>query len=178
MFMSIASHLLADSIQIGAFLSGLMVGVSSDDGAAVRHFVPIRHMFAALFYASVGMLLRPTFLIEHITDVLATVATFTLIKVIIVWSTLLLLGEDSTVAHFMGVSLCPMGEYAFLLALEGLSVGFLPKDVYHILVGCAAVSTILSPFVSRILLPSRLKTAGVAVFDLRLHALGPAKKSK
>jgi predicted Kef-type K+ transport protein len=45
-----------------------------------QHFVPIRHMFAALFYASVGMLIRPAFLLEHLVDVLATVIAVTLVR--------------------------------------------------------------------------------------------------
>lgn len=118
---------LADvSLALGAFLAGLVVSESRYRAHALSEILPLRTIFSAVFFVSVGMLLDVRFLIEHPMLVLGVAAGLLLTKAVITGASALLLGYPVRIAAAAGLTLAQIGEFSFVLDRVGRSAGLSP----------------------------------------------------
>lgn len=124
-----AASLAGVSIALGAFLAGLLVSESDYAEHALSEVLPLQTLFTAAFFLSVGMLLDPAFLFANLPVVLAVAAGVLVLKASIAAVGARVLGYPLGVALAGGLALGQVGEFSFVLALEGASVGLTPAGL-------------------------------------------------
>ncbi len=134
------------SIEMGAFVAGLMISEVEYADHALATIEPLRDVFATLFFAAIGMLIDPMFLWQHLELILALVALAIAGKFAIVVPLVLAFRYPLRVAIAVGIGLAQIGEFSFVLASEGQSLGLLSREVYLLVVGTTAVTLIVTPF--------------------------------
>lgn len=140
---------LGYSVALGAFLAGSLVE-ESGEGRIVTHLIePVRDMFAAVFFVSVGMLLDPRLVAEHWVAVVVFTLLVVVGKVGAVTVIAFLTGAGTRVALQAGMSLAQVGEFSFILASAGFAAGVMPDYFYGIVVAVSAVTTLLTPWFIR-----------------------------
>jgi CPA2 family monovalent cation:H+ antiporter-2 len=142
------------SMALGAFLAGMVVGRSDFSLRAASDALPMRDAFAVLFFVSVGMLFDPAYLVRAPGVVAATLAVVMLGKPAAALAIVLLLGYPVRVALAVSVALAQIGEFSFILAALGTSLGVLPREATGALVAAAIVSISLNPLLYRLVGPA------------------------
>jgi CPA2 family monovalent cation:H+ antiporter-2 len=134
------------SVALGAFIAGSLVA-ESGEGHAVEELVrPVRDLFAAIFFVSVGMLIEPALVARHWVAVLAFIALVTLGKSAAVGLGAFLTGGGVRTSVQAGMSLGQIGEFSFILAALGTSLGATREFLYPIAVAVSAVTTLTTPW--------------------------------
>lgn len=137
------------SVALGAFLAGSLVE-ESGEGRTITHLIePVRDMFAAVFFVSVGMLLEPALVAEHWQAVVVFTLLVVFGKVGAVTVIAFLTGAGTRVALQAGMSLAQVGEFSFILASAGYAAGVMPDFFYGVVVAVSAVTTLLTPWLIR-----------------------------
>jgi monovalent cation:H+ antiporter-2, CPA2 family len=137
------------SIEMGAFVAGLMISEAEYADEALTYVEPIRDIFAALFFAAIGMLIDPVFLLRNWELILGLVTIVLFGKFLIVAPLVRLFGYPLKTALISGLGLAQIGEFSFVLASEGRSLGLVSKQVYLLILGTTAVTLVVTPFVLR-----------------------------
>jgi CPA2 family monovalent cation:H+ antiporter-2 len=148
-----SAALFGVSMALGAFLAGMVVCQSEFGLRAGTEALPMRDAFAVLFFVSVGMLLDPAFLVASPGLVAATLAIILLGKPLAALAIVLALGYSPRVALSVAVALAQIGEFSFILAGLGRSLGILGEGGPHALVAAAIVSISLNPLLYRLIPP-------------------------
>jgi len=143
-----ATWLVGLSFALGAFVAGLVISESDFAHQALSDIVPLRDLFGLLFFASVGMLLDPSYLLEHAGVVLGVVLAIGAAKALIFAGVVRAFGYGNVVPLAVGLGLFQVGEFSFVLAQVGLSSGSLNRDAYALVLTVAIVSMLLTPAVS------------------------------
>lgn len=138
------------SLAFGAFLAGLVVAESEYRTQVVAEVIPLRDLFASLFFVSLGMLIDPAALVSEAGLVALFVAIVILGKVVAVTLFATILGLPGRVAFLAALSLAQQGEFSFLLAQVGVTRGALPQSVFSLVLGTVVLSILLSPLLLRI----------------------------
>ena len=133
------------SFALGAFLAGLMVSATPFRFHALSEMGPFRACVSGLFFVSIGMLISPTFIFEHIGEVAAVVAFIVIAKTVIASGAVLAMGYPLGVALTVGMLLGQMGEFSFLLARVGYHEAIISFDIYQLLIATAGVTIIFAP---------------------------------
>jgi CPA2 family monovalent cation:H+ antiporter-2 len=141
------------SIEMGAFVAGLMISEVEYADQTLAYVEPIRDVFAALFFAAIGMLIDPLFLWNNLDLILGLVLIVCVGKFLIITPLVKLFGYSLKTALIAGLGLAQIGEFSFVLASEGRSLGLVSKRVYLLLLGTTAVTLVVTPFILR-LIPS------------------------
>jgi CPA2 family monovalent cation:H+ antiporter-2 len=137
------------SVALGAFIAGSLVAESGHD-KAIEHLVqPVRDVFAAIFFVSVGMLIDPALVAQHWLPVLVLTAAVLAGKVIAVTVSAFLVGYTPRTAVQAGMSLAQIGEFSFIIASVGLATGATRSFLYPIAVAVSAVTTLTTPWLIR-----------------------------
>jgi monovalent cation:H+ antiporter-2, CPA2 family len=137
------------SIEMGAFVAGLMISEAEYADEALTYVEPIRDIFAALFFAAIGMLIDPVFLWQNWQLILGLVTIVLFGKFLIVAPLVRLFGYPLRTALISGLGLAQIGEFSFVLASEGRTLGLVSKQVYLLILGTTAVTLVVTPFVLR-----------------------------
>jgi CPA2 family monovalent cation:H+ antiporter-2 len=152
------------SVALGAFIAGSLVAESGEE-KAVEHLVhPVRDMFVAIFFVSVGMLIDPGVIVTHWGAVLVLAAVVIVGKVIAVSISTFLTGNGLGLAVQSGMSLAQVGEFSFIIAAIGLADGATRPFLYPIAVAVSALTTLTTPWLIRAATPVTL------VLDRKLPA--------
>jgi monovalent cation:H+ antiporter-2, CPA2 family len=141
------------SIEMGAFVAGLMISEVEYADQTLAYVEPIRDVFAALFFAAIGMLIDPLFLWDNLDLILGLVSIVFIGKFLIITPLVRLFGYPLQTALIAGLGLAQIGEFSFVLASEGRSLGLVSRRVYLLLLGTTAVTLVVTPFILR-LIPS------------------------
>jgi monovalent cation:H+ antiporter-2, CPA2 family len=141
------------SIEMGAFVAGLMISEVEYADQTLAYVEPIRDVFAALFFAAIGMLIDPLFLWNNLDLILGLVFIVFIGKFVIITPLVKLFGYPLKTALIAGLGLAQIGEFSFVLASEGRSLSLVSKRVYLLLLGTTAVTLVVTPFILR-LIPS------------------------
>jgi monovalent cation:H+ antiporter-2, CPA2 family len=141
------------SIEMGAFVAGLMISEAEYADQTLAYVEPIRDVFAALFFAAIGMLIDPLFLWNNLDLILGLVSIVFIGKFAIITPLVKLFGYPLQTALIAGLGLAQIGEFSFVLASEGRNLGLVSKRVYLLLLGTTAVTLVVTPFILR-LIPS------------------------
>ena len=142
------------SFAFGAFVAGMVISESDYSHHALTSILPLRDLFGLLFFASVGMLLDPDFLIHNWTTVLALTAIVAVFKGAVCGGLARLFGYVNIVPLAVGLVMFQVGELAFLLAEAGRRTGALTQDQFGLILSTAIVSMILTPQASRLAAPA------------------------
>jgi CPA2 family monovalent cation:H+ antiporter-2 len=134
------------SLALGAFLAGLIISESEYSHQATSNVLPFREIFASIFFVSVGMLLDVQFLLRH----LPLIAGFTLVTVLakglLAGLAALVLRYPPRTVIMVGLSLCQVGEFAFILSKTGLTYNLLTNDTYQYFLSVSILTMGLTPF--------------------------------
>ena len=133
------------SLAFGAFLAGLVVGESEFRTQVIAEVLPLRDLFASLFFVSVGMLIDPRVMLSESAAIALLSAVVVVGKVGIVAVIVLLLGLPARVAVMAGLSLAQIGEFSFVLARVGVEQGAIPSSVFDLTLATALVTIVLTP---------------------------------
>ena len=146
---AIAAQHAGYSVALGAFLAGSLTA-ESGHGATVEHLVePIRDIFGAIFFVSVGMLIEPNLLIEHWQAVALISAVVVAGKIAGVSGASLAIGERPGVAIKTGFALAQIGEFSFIMAELGRSSSATRDFLYSLAVAVSTITAFLTPFLIR-----------------------------
>lgn len=146
----IAAEVFHVSVALGAFFAGLVVGQSRFGPQAAADMGPFRDVFSALFFVSIGMLFNPGFALREPLMMLAVLGVVLVLKPLVAVAIVLALRDTPRTAATVGVGLAQIGEFSFILASLGLSVGMLPREALDALVVAAIVSIALNPLLFRL----------------------------
>ena len=134
-------QLLGYSPALGAFLSGALV---AESGLASRyeHLVaPLRDVFAAIFFVSIGMQVDPLVAVGHVPQMLAVAALVAALQLALVSAAGLLSGQGLRKSMHSGLALGQLGEFAFIIIGIGVSAGLLSPSLFTVIVGAAVLTT-------------------------------------
>jgi CPA2 family monovalent cation:H+ antiporter-2 len=144
-----AAYLFDASVALGAFLAGMVVGQSPVSHQAAADALPLRDAFAVLFFASVGMLFDPGFMLESPGLVLAGLGIVMVGKPLAALAIVAIIGYPARTAITVAIGLAQIGEFSFILSQLGRGYGLLDDDGHNLLVATALVSISLNPILFR-----------------------------
>ncbi len=137
------------SVALGAFLAGSLVA-ESGEGEHIEHLIqPVRDVFAAIFFVSVGMMIDPKLVQEHWVAILVLTAVVIVGKVGGVTLGAFLTGNGTRTSVQTGMSLAQIGEFSFIIAGLGLQLGASRPFLYPVAVTVSAVTTLTTPWLIR-----------------------------
>ena len=138
------------SIEMGAFVAGLMISEVEYADQTLTYVEPVRDIFASLFFAAIGMLIDPVFLWKNLELILVLVALVFVGKFLIITPLVKLFRYPLKTALIVGLGLAQIGEFSFVLASEGQALGLVSRRVYLLILGTTAVTLMLTPFLLRL----------------------------
>ncbi len=134
------------SLAMGAFIAGVVLADSDFSHQATAEVLPFRDIFNSLFFVSIGMLLSLGVLGTNI-GLVALLATGLIAgKALIVWGVVRFLGYPQRISAMAALGLAQIGEFSFVLAKSGRSVGLLPDNDYQSFLAASIISMIATPF--------------------------------
>lgn len=148
-----ATYLAGLSFAFGAFVAGMVLSESDYSHQALSDIVPLRDVFAMLFFVSIGMLLDPRFLVDNIGAVLALCVLVGVGKALIFGAVVRAFGYRGDVPLTVGLGLFQFGEFGFVLARVGLADGAIAVEQYNLLLAAALCSMLLTPLTMRLAAP-------------------------
>ena len=134
------------SLALGAFVAGLLLSESEYVYQALADVIPLRDIFATLFFASLGMLIDPRFFLDNIGMVSIIVIVIIVGKFIICALVPWLFGYSAKTMLFTGAGLFQIGEFSFVLAAAALGVGVITTDLYDLILTSAVITILVTPF--------------------------------
>ncbi len=138
------------SIEMGAFVAGLMISEVEYADQTLTYVEPLRDVFAALFFAAIGMLIDPIFLWNNLELILGLVCLVFVGKFLIITPLVKVFRYPLKTAIIAGLGLAQIGEFSFVLASEGQVLGLVSRRVYLLILGTTAVTLVVTPFVLRL----------------------------
>lgn len=147
---ALLTEYLGLSIEMGAFIAGLMISEVEYADQTLTYVEPIRDIFASLFFAAIGMLIDPGFIWNNLELILGLVALVFIGKFLIVTPLVRAFGYSLKTAIIAGLGLAQIGEFSFVLASKGQALGLVSRRVYLLLLGTTAVTLVFTPFVLRL----------------------------
>jgi CPA2 family monovalent cation:H+ antiporter-2 len=140
-----AAYVFDVSFALGAFFAGMILGESNLSHRAAEESLPLRDAFAVLFFVSVGMLFDPSILVREPLLVLATLAVIVVGKSLAALLIVRASGHSTATALTIAASLAQIGEFSFILATLGMSLGLLSQTGRDLILGGAILSILVNP---------------------------------
>jgi len=137
--------LLGLSVAYGAFLAGLIVGNSTARRVMMRNTAPIQTVLLMVFFLSIGLLIDMRYIWDNIWTVLVILTFITVLKTALNIAVIRLLGETWPRSFLSGVLLAQIGEFSFVLAALGLSVGAVSYEAQRLIVAVTVLSLVFGP---------------------------------
>lgn len=164
-----AAQLFSVSFALGAFFAGMVMRESEFSHRAAEESLPLRDAFSVLFFVSVGILFEPAILIEQPGHVLGVVAIIIFGKSIAALTLVLAFRYPLNTALMVSASLAQIGEFSFILAGLGLTLGLLPDEGMSLVLAGALISIALNPLLFAAIEPIRRWTLKHSELALRLE---------
>jgi CPA2 family monovalent cation:H+ antiporter-2 len=134
------------SLALGAFIAGMVLADSEYSHQVTSEVLPFRDVFNSVFFVSIGMLLSLSALVANILPVIGLVLGLILVKALIVWAIVRILGYPQRIATMTGIGLAQIGEFSFVLAKTGQGASLLPESDYQSFLAASIISMIATPF--------------------------------
>jgi len=144
-----SAYFFGASMALGAFLAGMVVGQSPVSHQAAADALPMRDAFAVLFFAAVGMLFNPMFVVHHPFLLTGGLLIVMVGKPLAAMLIVAIIGYPPRTALVVALGLAQIGEFSFILSELGKQHGLLSDDGHNLLVACAIVSITLNPILFR-----------------------------
>ncbi len=143
------ANLIGFSSALGAFMAGSILAGTSK-GEVVEHLIkPIKDLFGAIFFVSVGMMIEPKLLIKYIVPILILSVVTILGQMIFSTLGMLLSGQSLRTAVRGGFSMVQIGEFSFIVATLGMSLGVIGDFLYPIVVCVSVITSFMTPIFIR-----------------------------
>ena len=142
-----AAYLFDVSFALGAFFAGMILGETQLSKRAGEETLPLRDAFAVLFFVAVGMLFDPAVVTKYPLPVLGTALTIIVGKSLAAYAIVRMFGYANQTALTVSASLAQIGEFSFILATLGMSLGVLPAEGRDLILAGAILSILANPFI-------------------------------
>ena len=152
--MAVLSTKVGFSSAFGAFVMGSILAETIEAEKIIKLVEPVKNLFGAIFFVSVGMLVDPKILVEYAVPILALVGTILVGQAIFGTFGFMLGGESLKSAMRCGFSMAQIGEFSFIIASLGLSLGVISKFLYPVVVAVSVITTFLTPYMIRLATPT------------------------
>ena len=152
--MAVLSTEVGFSSAFGAFVMGSILAETIEAEKIIKLVEPVKNLFGAIFFVSVGMLVDPKILIEYAIPILALVGTILIGQAIFGTFGFMLGGESLKSAMRCGFSMAQIGEFSFIIASLGLSLGVISNYLYPVVVAVSVITTFLTPYMIRLATPT------------------------
>jgi CPA2 family monovalent cation:H+ antiporter-2 len=133
------------SLALGAFVAGLVISEADLSAQILGELLPVRDIFAALFFVAIGLLVDPRTLVEQAPLILLFTAVILLVKDVLIAGLSAIFRRPWGIALLVGASLAPSAEFSFILARLGVDEGVLSETQFQVIVAATALSIVLSP---------------------------------
>jgi CPA2 family monovalent cation:H+ antiporter-2 len=140
------AHGVGLSPALGAFLAGMFLGSSALSLQLRADVASLRIVLLTLFFGAVGMVADPVWILEHLGLVLAVSLVVILVKILVAWGALRVIGRSAQDALAAAFCLAQVGEFAFVLGAIGLAHGTLSESDYGLVVSVSIVSLLATPY--------------------------------
>lgn len=147
--MAVLSTKVGFSSAFGAFVMGSIIAETVEADKIIKLVEPVKNLFGAIFFVSVGMLVEPKVLVDYAIPILVLVLTILLGQGIFGTAGFMLSGQSLKNAMRCGFSMTQIGEFAFIIASLGLSLGVIGKFLYPVVVAVSVITTFLTPYMIR-----------------------------
>ena len=144
------AYFLFHSFALGAFLAGLVMNASPLGHNAAERSLPLRDAFAVLFFVSVGMLFDPMIVVRQPWAVLGVLGIIIVGKSLAALVITKQFGLDRPTGFTVAASLAQIGEFSFILAALGVSLGAMSRETHDLILAAALLSISLNPFVFKL----------------------------
>ncbi|KAF5743200.1 K+ efflux antiporter 4 [Tripterygium wilfordii] len=145
------SDKLGLSLELGSFAAGVMISTTDLAQHTLEQIEPIRNFFAALFLASIGMLINFHFLWNHVDILLASVILVIIIKTAVIATVVKGFGYSNKTSFLVGMSLAQIGEFAFVLLSHASNLHLVEGKLYMLLLGTTALSLVTTPLLFKLI---------------------------
>lgn len=140
------STLVGFSSAFGAFVMGSILAETIEADKIIRLVEPVKNLFGAIFFVSVGMLVDPQIIVSYATPILIIVLTILIGQSVLGSAGFMLSGQSLKTAMRCGFSMAQIGEFAFIIASLGLSLNVTGKFLYPVVVAVSVITTFLTPY--------------------------------
>lgn len=137
------------SAALGAFIMGSILAETDEKEKIEKILQPVRNLFSAVFFVSVGMMLNPQIVFDNIGTVLLIASVLVVGKIYYVTTGAIISGQPVSTAIPAGISMAQIGEFSFIIATLGMSLKVLDESVYSTIVAVSALTTFTTPYLIR-----------------------------
>ena len=152
--MAVFSSKVGFSSAFGAFIMGSILAETIEAERIEKLVEPVKNLFGAIFFVSVGMLVDPQILIEYAGPIVMLVLTILIGQAVFGSLAFMLGGESLRSAMRCGFSMAQIGEFSFIIASLGLSLGVISHFLYPVVVAVSVITTFLTPYMMRLATPA------------------------
>jgi len=146
---ALLGYVLGFSTAIGAFVAGAVLGELPQRNAIVDEVRPVRDMFAAVFFISIGMLFDPQYLVDYWLPVVVVAVVFMFSKLALSTTVTFLFGVSARTAMQVGLLMAVLGEFSYIIAREGLVAGVVSEFMYPTIVAASIVTIVTGTQLTR-----------------------------
>lgn len=151
--MAVVSAEVGFSSAFGAFVMGSILAETIEAEKIIRVVEPVKNLFGAIFFVSVGMLVEPSVIAEYAVPIVVLVLAILMGQAVFGSFGYLISGQPLKTAMKCGFSMAQIGEFAFIIASLGLSLGVIGKFLYPVVVAVSVITTFLTPYMIRFATP-------------------------
>ncbi len=152
--MAVFSTQVGFSSAFGAFIMGSILAETVEAEKIEKLVEPVKNLFGAIFFVSVGMLVDPEILVNYAGPIAALVLTILVGQAVLGSFSFMLGGESLKSAMRCGFSMAQIGEFSFIIASLGLSLGVISDFLYPVVVAVSVITTFLTPYMIRLATPA------------------------
>lgn len=151
--MAVLSTTVGFSSAFGAFVMGSILAETIEADKITTVVEPVKNLFGAIFFVSVGMLVDPAILVSYAVPILVLVLTILVGQAIFGTMGFMLSGQPLKTAMRCGFSMAQIGEFAFIIASLGLSLHVISDFLYPVVVAVSVITTFLTPYMMKAAIP-------------------------
>jgi len=144
--MVIIANNVGFSSALGAFVIGSILSETIESERIINLTKSIKDLFGAIFFVSVGMMIDPQILVQYWKLILSLVVITLVIKALVSSAAALIAGATLEDALKTGFTLSQVGEFAFIIASVGVSLGVMPKHIYPVIIAASVITTFTTPY--------------------------------
>ena len=152
--MAVVSTKVGFSSAFGAFVMGSILAETVAAEKIIKLVEPVKNLFGAVFFVSVGMLVDPKILVDYSVPIMVLVLTILVGQAVFGSFGFLISGQSLKSAMQCGFSMAQIGEFSFIIASLGLSLGVIGNFLYPVVVAVSVITTFLTPYMIRLSTPA------------------------
>ena len=151
--MAVVSTAVGFSSAFGAFVMGSILAETVEAEKIIKLVEPVKNLFGAIFFVSVGMLVQPAVLVNYALPIVVIVAVILAGQALFGSAGFLFSGQSLKSAMRCGFSMAQIGEFSFIIASLGLSLGVIGDFLYPVVVAVSVITTFLTPYMMKAAIP-------------------------